>query len=223
MLVLFENVTKTYMDEKQPVEALKGVSFHLKKGGFLSITGSSGSGKTTLMNIVGCLTHQDSGKFLLDGIDVSSLSPNRVSELRNRSIGFVFQGFNLISSMTALENVMLPLALRGMDTASRRKAAVQALESVGLGDRMHHRPGRLSGGQQQRVAVARVIACRTPLILADEPTGSLDGHAASEVMDILARLNKEGVSILLITHDSGIASMATSRAEMRNGRLEMIR
>ena len=223
MLVLFENVTKTYMDEKQPVEALKGVSFHLKKGGFLSITGSSGSGKTTLMNIVGCLTHQDSGKFLLDGIDISSLSPNRVSELRNRSIGFVFQGFNLISSMTALENVMLPLALRGMDTASRRKAAVQALEAVGLGDRMHHRPGRLSGGQQQRVAVARVIACRTPLILADEPTGSLDGHAASEVMDILARLNKEGVSILLITHDSGIASMATSRAEMRDGRLEMIR
>lgn len=223
MLVLFENVTKTYMDEKQPVEALKGVSFHLKKGGFLSITGSSGSGKTTLMNIVGCLTHQDSGKFLLDGIDISSLSPNRVSELRNRSIGFVFQGFNLISSMTALENVMLPLALRGMDMASRRKAAVQALESVGLGDRMHHRPGRLSGGQQQRVAVARVIACRTPLILADEPTGSLDGHAASEVMDILARLNKEGVSILLITHDSGIASMATSRAEMRDGRLEMIR
>ncbi|MBQ2326742.1 MAG: ABC transporter ATP-binding protein [Clostridia bacterium] len=211
------------MDEKQPVEALKGVSFHLKKGGFLSITGSSGSGKTTLMNIVGCLTHQDSGKFLLDGIDISSLSPNRVSELRNRSIGFVFQGFNLISSMTALENVMLPLALRGMDMASRRKAAVQALESVGLGDRMHHRPGRLSGGQQQRVAVARVIACRTPLILADEPTGSLDGHAASEVMDILARLNKEGVSILLITHDSGIASMATSRAEMRDGRLEMIR
>ncbi|MBQ1271252.1 MAG: ABC transporter ATP-binding protein, partial [Clostridia bacterium] len=203
------------MDEKQPVEALKGVSFHLKKGGFLSITGSSGSGKTTLMNIVGCLTHQDSGKFLLDGIDISSLSPNRVSELRNRSIGFVFQGFNLISSMTALENVMLPLALRGMDMASRRKAAVQALEAVGLGDRMHHRPGRLSGGQQQRVAVARVIACRTPLILADEPTGSLDGHAASEVMDILARLNKEGVSILLITHDSGIASMATSRAEMR--------
>lgn len=222
-MVLLENITKTYMDEKRPVEALKGVSFHLEKGGFLSVTGSSGSGKTTLMNIVGCLTHQDSGRFLLDGRDVSALSENKVSELRNRSLGFVFQGFNLIPSMSALENVMLPLALRKMDICERREAAVKALEAVGLADRINHRPGRLSGGQQQRVAVARVIACRTPLILADEPTGSLDRRAASEVMDILTQLNEEGVSILLITHDSRIASLAKSRAVMHDGRLEMIR
>lgn len=221
-MILFENVCKTYAHKGNSVEALSNVSFRLGKGEFLSITGSSGSGKTTLMNIAGCLMGHDSGRYLLDGRDVSRLTGRELSRERNRRIGFVFQGFNLISSMTAIENVMLPLAIRGVPSSRRKEAALKALCAVGLADRISHRPYRLSGGQQQRVAVARVIASETPLILADEPTGSLDCKAASEVMDILCSLNSKGVSILLITHDRGIASLAGRRAEMKNGHLEML-
>ncbi|MEA4921492.1 MAG: ABC transporter ATP-binding protein [Clostridiaceae bacterium] len=221
-MILLENIVKTYSGKNGEVEALKGVSLRLDRGGFLAITGSSGSGKTTLMNIVGCLGRQDSGRYLLDGVDISRLRGNQISRIRNEKLGFVFQGFNLISSMTALENVMLPLTIRGLPRSRARQTALEALEAVGLGDRISHRPGKLSGGQQQRVAVARVIACQTPLILADEPTGNLDSKTSAEIMGIFTELNRGGVTILLITHDPGIAKLAPSRAMLEDGRIEIL-
>ena len=219
-MILLENICKTYRDAGGgAVEALRDVSLHLEKGGFLAVTGGSGSGKTTLMNIIGCLDRPTSGRCLLDGQDPVMLGDRKLSRLRGEKIGFIFQGFNLLGDRTALENVMLPLSLRGIDLRTRREMAAQALEQVGLGDRLHHRPGQLSGGQQQRVAIARVIACRTPLILADEPTGNLDPEAAVNIMGILHALNQQGVTILLITHDPKIAQQASARAIMCDGRL----
>ena len=219
-MILLENICKTYRDAGGgAVEALRDVSLHLEKGGFLAVTGGSGSGKTTLMNIIGCLDRPTSGRCLLDGQDPVMLGDRKLSRLRGEKIGFIFQGFNLLGDRTALENVMLPLSLRGIDLRTRREMAAQALEQVGLGDRLHHRPGQLSGGQQQRVAIARVIACRTPLILADEPTGNLDPEAAINIMGILHALNQQGVTILLITHDPKIAQQASARAIMCDGRL----
>lgn len=221
-MIILEDIVKSYKGVCGPVEALKGVSLRLEKGGFMAVTGSSGSGKTTLMNIIGCLDRPQSGRYLLDGRDVSGLGDRELSRVRSLSLGFIFQGFNLISGMTALENVMLPLAIRGVPRDERKRLAASALETVGLGDRMSHRPGRLSGGQQQRVAVARVIACRTPLILADEPTGNLDPQSTREIMGILSELNQTGVTVLLITHDLSVAAMVPRRAVMDGGRLEVI-
>ena len=201
------------------VEALRDITFRVAPGEFLAVTGGSGSGKTTLMNIVGCLDRPTSGTVRIDGEDPLLLNDRRLSRLRNEKIGFVFQGFNLLSGRTALENVMLPLAYRGIERKVRQQMAVEALEQVGLGDRLDHRPGQLSGGQQQRVAIARVIACKTPIILADEPTGNLDPQAAANIMGILQNLNRQGVTILLITHDPTVAAQAKSRAVMREGRL----
>ena len=210
-----ENIYKSF----GKVDVLKGIDFSLEEGQVLSIIGSSGSGKTTLMNIVGCLDRPTSGTVRIDDEDPLQLNDHRLSRLRNEKIGFVFQGFNLLSGRTALENVMLPLAYRGIERKVRQQMAIEALEQVGLGDRLDHRPGQLSGGQQQRVAIARVIACKTPIILADEPTGNLDPQAAANIMGILQNLNRQGVTILLITHDPTVAAQAKSRAVMREGRL----
>ena len=206
-----QGVSKVYRekDSALSVEALRDITFRVAQGEFLAVTGGSGSGKTTLMNIVGCLDRPTSGTVCIDGKDPLRLNDHQLSRLRNEKIGFVFQGFNLLSGRTALENVMLPLAYRRIERKVRQQMAVEALEQVGLGERLDHRPGQLSGGQQQRVAIARVIACKTPIILADEPTGNLDPQ----------NLNGQGVTILLITHDPTVAAQAKSRAVMREGRL----
>ncbi|MBR5284892.1 MAG: ABC transporter ATP-binding protein [Clostridia bacterium] len=220
-MICLQEVSKVYREKGSAlsVEALRDITFRVAPGEFLAVTGGSGSGKTTLMNIVGCLDRPTSGTVRIDGEDPLQLNDRRLSRLRNEKIGFVFQGFNLLSGRTALENVMLPLAYRGIERKVRQQMAVEALEQVGLGDRLDHRPGQLSGGQQQRVAIARVIACKTPIILADEPTGNLDPQAAANIMGILQNLNRQGVTILLITHDPTVAAQAKSRAVMREGRL----
>lgn len=220
-MVILRDICRTYTSEGRAVEALKGVSLTLNRGDFMAVTGSSGSGKTTLMNIVGCLDKPQSGSYMLDGADVIAMNENQLSRARNRTVGFIFQSFNLLRDMTALENVMLPLAVRGIDWRERRAMAAEALEKVGLGDRMSHRPGRLSGGQQQRVAIARVMACRTPLILADEPTGNLDPASSREIMEMLRRQSEGGVTVLMITHDPSLAAQAPMRAVMEDGRLNV--
>ena len=216
-MIHFENIVKTYKGQGGTVCALRNVTLHLEKGGFLAVTGGSGSGKTTLMNMVGCLDRPDSGRRLLDGQDLARMGDRQLSRLRNEKIGFIFQSFNLLRDLTALENVMLPLAIRGTDLRRRREAAAEALARVGLGDRLEHRPGQLSGGQQQRVAIARVIACRTPLILADEPTGNLDKRTGNEIMALFDRLHEEGNTIVLITHDPGVAARAQRVLRMDDG------
>jgi len=220
-LIRLEHISKTYRDAGRgtAVEALQDISLHVERGGFLAVTGGSGSGKTTLMNIVGCLDRPTAGRCRIDGLDPACMTDRQRSRLRGEKIGFIFQGINLLRDRTALENVMLPLSLRGLDRKEQKRQAALALEQVGLGDRLDHRPGQLSGGQQQRVAIARVIACHTPLILADEPTGNLDPQAAQNIMGILQTLNGQGVTILLITHDPQIAVQAAARAVMREGRL----
>lgn len=222
-MIRLEQISKTYRGSRgtPSVDALHEISLHIAGGDFLAVTGGSGSGKTTLMNIVGCLDRPTSGSLRIDGCDPLALSDRQRSRLRGEKLGFIFQGFNLLHERTALENVMLPLSLRGLDRRTQKQQAAHALEQVGLGDRMHHRPGQLSGGQQQRVAIARVIACDTPIILADEPTGNLDPSAAGSIMDILQALNGRGVTVLLITHDPKIAAQAPRRAIMQDGKLIM--
>ena len=218
-MIQLEHISKTYEKRGSTVHALADVSFHVPKGGFLAITGPSGSGKTTLMNILGCLDRPDSGLYRLDGQTVEQLGGAAAADLRNRKIGFVFQSFNLIGSMSALENVELPLVLRGISRKERRQTALEALERVGLASRALHRPAELSGGQQQRVAIARVLAQNPPLILADEPTGNLDGASSRDILSILRQLNGEGQTIVMITHDDSIAAAAPRRMGMENGRL----
>ncbi|MBQ6711184.1 MAG: ABC transporter ATP-binding protein [Clostridia bacterium] len=219
-MIQLEHITKTYEKRGSTVHALADVSLHVPKGGFLAITGPSGSGKTTLMNILGCLDRPDSGLYRLDGQTVEQLGGAAAADLRNRKIGFVFQSFNLIGSMSALENVELPLVLRGISRKERRQTALEALERVGLASRALHRPAELSGGQQQRVAIARVLAQNPPLILADEPTGNLDGASSRDILSILRQLNGEGQTIVMITHDDSIAARAPIRMEMAAGRLK---
>jgi len=219
-MIQLEHISKTYEKRGSTVHALADVSFHVPKGGFLAITGPSGSGKTTLMNILGCLDRPDSGLYRLDGQTVEQLGGAAAADLRNRKIGFVFQSFNLIGSMSALENVELPLVLRGVSRKERRQTALEALERVGLASRALHRPAELSGGQQQRVAIARVLAQNPPLILADEPTGNLDGASSREILSILRQLHGEGQTIVMITHDDSIAAQAPIRMEMAAGRLK---
>ena len=218
-MIRLENITKTYEKHGQTLRALEDVSLHVPKGDFLAITGPSGSGKTTLMNILGCLDRPTTGKYLLEGTTVEGLGGAAAADIRNRKIGFIFQSFNLIGSMSALENVELPLVLRGESRKIRRQKALEALARVGLQDRAGHRPAELSGGQQQRVAIARVLAAQPPLILADEPTGNLDGVTSREILSILRQLHREGQTIVMITHDDGIAAAAPRQMRMEQGRL----
>jgi len=215
------NVTKTYRRGERIVTALDNASLTVENGTFLAIVGQSGSGKSTLMHILGCLDLPDTGTVSLNGIDYAGSNAKERAKLRNRDIGFIFQSFNLLSGATALENVELPLAFRGIPRRKRRELAAEALEAVGLTARAGHFPGELSGGQQQRVAVARAIAARPGLILADEPTGNLDPEAAERVLGLLEGLNREGTTVVLITHDMGAAARAERRVCLEAGKVNV--
>lgn len=218
-LIDVRNVYKIYNPGENEVRALDGVSLTIEEGEFVAIIGQSGSGKSTLMNMLGLLDTCTSGEYYMDGIDVSHMSDDELSEIRNKKIGFIFQGFNLISSLTAKGNVELPLVYRGMKRFEREKLSAKALEMVGLEKRMYHRPAQMSGGQQQRVAIARAIAAKPPLILADEPTGNLDSHSGKDVMKIIHHLHSEGRTIILITHDNGIAAEAQRVIRIQDGKI----
>ena len=213
------DIVKSYIMGDSVVHALDHVNVQIGEGEFTSIMGPSGSGKSTMMNILGCLDIPTYGDYHLDGVDVTELSDKQLSHIRNKQIGFIFQGFNLIPSLTALENVELPLIYRGIPRRERGELAVSALERVGVGNRMHHYPAQLSGGQQQRVAIARAIAAKPPIILADEPTGNLDSASGAQVMDILHELHAEGRTVILITHDDRIASAAGRLIRIIDGRI----
>ena len=219
-LVEIRDVCKIYNPGENEVRALDHVSVSIEEGEFVAIIGQSGSGKSTLMNMLGCLDVPTSGLYRLHGQDVSELDDNELSDIRNREIGFIFQGFNLIPNLTALENVELPLIYRGVRKGKRKNLSRTALEKVGLKNRMDHRPAEMSGGQQQRVAIARAIAQAPPVILADEPTGNLDSHSTQEIMEILKDLHREGSTVILITHDNEIAAQAKRVIKIKDGRVE---
>ena len=219
-LIKVEDIHKIYNPGENEVRALDGVSLEIQRGEFVAIVGHSGSGKSTLMNMLGCLDTPTSGHYFLEGKDVSSLSDDQLSEIRNKKIGFIFQGFNLIPNLDAVGNVELPLIYRGLGKQRRRRIAVQALTKVGLGRRLKHRPSELSGGQQQRVAVARAIAAQPPIILADEPTGNLDSRSTVEIMNILKELHKNGRTVIVITHDDDIAAQARRVIRIMDGQVE---
>ena len=219
-LIELRGVSKVYRMGRNEVRALDGVSLKVERGEFLAIIGRSGSGKSTLMNIIGCLDTPTSGSYFLAGEDVSGLGEKRLARIRNREIGFIFQSFNLIGSLSALENVELPLLYRGVEHTERRRLAEEALRRVGLRGRMDHRPAQMSGGQQQRVAIARAIAAQPPIILADEPTGNLDSKSGAEVMCILHALGEAGRTVILITHDDRIARSAGRSVRLCDGTLE---
>ena len=219
-LVEIKDVCKIYNPGENEVRALDHVSLTIDEQEFVAIIGHSGSGKSTLMNMLGCLDVPTSGEYWLHGQDVSALSDDELSDIRNREIGFIFQGFNLIPNLTALENVELPLIYRGVAKSVREELSVEALKKVGLEHRMDHKPSEMSGGQQQRVAIARAIAQAPPVILADEPTGNLDSNSTKEIMDILKGLHKEGRTVILITHDNEIAAQAKRVIKIRDGKVE---
>jgi len=210
---------KIYKVGEIEVRALNGVSLNVKPREFVSIIGPSGSGKSTLMNMIGCLDTATSGEYILDGKVVENLSEDELASIRNEKIGFIFQGFNLLNKLTALENVELPLIYRGVDATHRRELAEAALVRVGLEERMHHKPKELSGGQQQRVAIARALSSKPPLILADEPTGNLDSKSGVEVMKMLKEIHGEGNTIVLITHDSDVARQAERVVRIADGQI----
>ena len=214
-----KDVYKIYNPGENEVHALDGVSLTIDRGEFVAIIGQSGSGKSTLMNMLGLLDVCTSGSYELDGVDVSTMTDDQLSEIRNKEIGFIFQGFNLIPSLTAQANVELPLVYRGVKAEQRHELSTQALARVGLEKRMHHLPNQMSGGQQQRVAIARAVAAKPPVILADEPTGNLDSRSGKEVMQILHELHKEGRTVILITHDNGIASEAERVIRIQDGKI----
>ena len=216
-MIVAESLVKTYMLGGVPIRALDGVSLSIADGELLAVMGPSGSGKSTLMNVLGCLDRPDSGRYLLGGEEVSRLSQNRLAEIRNRRIGFVFQTFNLLPRMTALENVELPLLYAGRSDA--REKAERALKMVGLADRMRHEPSQLSGGQRQRVAIARAIVVDPDIILADEPTGNLDSRTGDEILDLLKSLNAGGRTVVMVTHDPRVAAHCRRRIRMMDGRI----
>ena len=219
-LVEVKDMCKVYNPGENEVRALDHVSVSIEENEFVAIIGHSGSGKSTLMNMLGCLDVPTSGTYYLNGVDVSSLSDNQLSDIRNREIGFIFQGFNLISGLNAIENVEVPLFYRGVSKKEQRRLAVEALTQVGLAHRLYHRPSQMSGGQQQRVAIARAIAAAPPVILADEPTGNLDTASSREILQILKDLNAAGRTVILITHDNGIAAQARRVIRIMDGHIE---
>jgi putative ABC transport system ATP-binding protein len=219
-VISIRNLVKTYVVGEVEVRALRGVNLDVNPGEFLSVTGPSGSGKSTLMHILGCLDRPTSGEYFLDGEDVSRMSKDELAEIRNNKIGFVFQGFNLLSRTSAIDNVELPLLYSGsrISSAERRRRAMDSLEAVGLGQRADHHPNQLSGGQQQRVAIARALITRPSILLADEPTGNLDTRTSIEVMGIFQRLNRErGITVLVITHEPDISEYGTRIITCRDG------
>lgn len=218
-MIKVDKLSKLYKTGAIEVAALKDVSFEVDEGEFVAIIGPSGSGKSTLMNMIGCLDIPTSGEYVLDGINISTLNDNQLAEIRNRKIGFIFQGFNLLPKLNALENVELPLIYRGVTARERVDKSTKALELVGLADRIHHKPSQLSGGQQQRVAIARALAGNPPMLLADEPTGNLDSKSGREVLDTLIDLNNSGTTIVLITHDMNVASKAKRIIQIMDGQI----
>src|SRR5437867_9268786 len=219
VIIQVDDVHKYYDLGETRVHALRGVSLQIERGEFVAIMGASGSGKSTFMNILGCLDKPTSGRYLLEGIEVSSLTKKELATIRNRKIGFVFQGFNLLSRTTALENVELPTLYAHISKEEGRKRAEQALQLVGLGDREMHFPSQLSGGQQQRVAIARGLVNRPSILLADEPTGNLDSRTSVEIMDIFQRLNGDGLTVVLVTHEPDVAQFAKRSIEFRVGKI----
>ena len=220
MLIDIRDLYKIYNEGKESeVRALDGVSLQIDKGEFVAIVGQSGSGKSTMMNVLGCLDIPTYGEYHLDGTDIGSLSDKQLARIRNREIGFIFQGYNLIQELDALENVTLPLIYRGVSVFDREDMAMEALAKVGMDDRAHHRPSEMSGGQQQRVAIARAIATAPPIIMADEPTGALDSKTGKHVLEILRDLYRGGTTILLITHDDGIAATAKRVVRLSDGKI----
>lgn len=218
-LIEVKDIYKIYNPGENEVRALDGINLTIERGEFVAIVGQSGSGKSTLMNMLGLLDVPSSGEYYLDGENVSHMTDDQLSEIRNKQIGFIFQGFNLISSLTAQANVELPLVYRGMKPEQRHKLSKEALERVGLSHRTNHLPKQMSGGQQQRVAIARAVAARPPIILADEPTGNLDSRSGEDVMKILNELHEEGRTIILITHDNGIAERAKRVIRIHDGQI----
>ena len=219
-LIELRNVYKIYGEGlESEVRALDGVSLDIEKGEFVAVVGQSGSGKSTMMNVLGCLDIPTRGTYHLDGVDVLELSDKQLSRIRNKQIGFIFQQYNLIQNLTVLENVELPLIYQGIDPIDRRELAMQALARVGLADRAQHKPTQMSGGQQQRVAIARAISTRPPIIMADGPTGALDSRTGHEVLGFLRQLNKEGSTVILITHDNGIAATARRIVRIADGKI----
>lgn len=219
-LIKVKDLCKIYNPGENEVRALDHVNLEIQRGEFVAIIGQSGSGKSTFMNMLGCLDVPTSGEYYLNGTDVSTMKDNELSVVRNREIGFIFQGFNLIANLTAIENVELPLIYRGIDRKTRRNLAIESLKMVGLEKRLHHKPNEMSGGQQQRVAIARAIAAKPPVILADEPTGNLDSASSREILGILKDMHKTGKTIILITHDNGIADQAKRVVRIMDGKIE---
>ncbi len=220
MLVKLKDVYKIYSEGlESEVRALDGVSLEIERGEFVAVVGQSGSGKSTMMNVLGCLDIPTHGEYYLDGTDVRELSDKELSHIRNKQIGFIFQQYNLIQNLNVLENVELPLIYQRINADDRREMALEALERVGLSSRIKHRPSEMSGGQQQRVAIARAISTHPPIIMADEPTGALDSHTGKEVLGFLQQLNKEGSTVILITHDNGIAATARRCVRLADGKI----
>ena len=218
-VIRIDGLTRTYLMGQMRVQALRGVSLRIERGEYVAIMGPSGSGKSTLMNTLGCLDAPTSGRYLLDGVDVRTHSEDELSDLRNRKIGFVFQGFNLVTKITALANVELPLAYAGLPRPERRRRALRALARVGMADRVGHSSNELSGGQQQRVAIARAIVTNPALILADEPTGNLDSRSTADVLGIFAALNRHGRTVVMITHEDEVAAHAQRLIRLADGRV----
>ncbi len=223
MILELKDICKDYLQGREPVPVLKHVNLEVNEGDYVAIMGPSGSGKTTLMNIIGCLDVQTSGSYRFDGQEITGMNDNQLAEIRNRAIGFVFQSFYLLPKFSALDNVALPLMYAGVPRRERRERAAEALKAVGLGDRMEFRPNQLSGGQCQRAAIARAMITRPKLLLADEPTGALDSASGRQVMEIFDRLNEEGVTIILITHEREVALCARTNYHIRDGVMELER